>query len=268
MPTWSKAPATPFEVVPERIPLEPDPLVRVVAQVRFAPVLSVREQGFIAPFQEEIRGSYPLAQKEIQQEVALGAQGVLQVAESVLWRFSDASRAWEVSLSENFVSLACSNYSDRVDFLGRLRKALDAVGHHIRPVLTRRVGVRYVNRLSGVEMTGRLPLFIRSELLGLASAELGNGEVLSELTEAAFVTDAVNLRGRWGHLPANAAYEATIDPIDKPSWLLDLDAYTAATTPFDAQLCAEEAERYTAIVHGFFRWAVSDQFLEAHEATI
>ena len=160
------------------------------------------------------------------------------------------------------------DYYLAADVLERLRKALDAVGRHIRPVLTRRVGVRYVNRLSGVEMTGQLPLFIRSELLGLASAELGNGEVLSELTEAAFVTDAVSLRGRWGHLPANATYEATIDPIDKPSWLLDLDAYTAATTPFDAQLCAEEAERYTAIVHGFFRWAVSDQFLEAHEATI
>ena len=51
--------------------------------------------------------------------------------------------------------------------------ALDAVGRHIRPVLTRRVGVRYVNRLSGVEMTGRLPQFIRSELLGLADAVRG-----------------------------------------------------------------------------------------------
>ena len=267
MPSWSKAPATPFEVVPERIPLEPDPLMWVIAQVRFAPVLSVREQGFIAPFQEDIRGSYPLAQKEIQQEVAPGPQGVLQVAESVLWRFSDVGSRWEVSLSENFVSLACTDYSDRVDFLGRLRKVLDAVGRHIRPVLTRRIGVRYINRLSGAEMTDRLPQFIRTELLGLASAELGRGEVLSQLTEAAFVTDAISLRGRWGHLPAKATYAPRIDPIDKPCWLLDLDAYTAVTTPFDARSCAEEAERYTTIVHGFFRWAVSDEFLEARKAT-
>ena len=267
MPNWSKAPATPFEVAADRIPLEPDPLVRVVAQVRFAPVLSVRDQGFIAPFQEDIRGEYPLAQKEVQQEAALGAGGMLQVAESVLWRFSDASSTWEVSLSENFLSLACSDYSDRVDFLDRLRMALDAVGRHIRPVLTHRVGVRYINRLSGVEMTDMLPRFIRSELLGIASAALGNGELLSELTEAVFVTDVVSLRGRWGHLPANTAYEPMIGQIDEPSWLLDLDAYTTLTTPFDARLCADEAKRYTEIVHGFFRWAVSDEFLEAREAT-
>ena len=262
MPTWSKAPATPFEVVPDRIPLEPDPLVRVVAQVRFAPVLSVREQGFIAPFQEDIRAAYPLAQKEIQQEVALGPRGIQQVAESVLWRFSDASSTWEVALSENFVSLACSDYSDRDDFLSRLRVALDAVGHRIRPVLTSRVGVRYINRLSGVE-TDRLPQFIRPELLGLASAELGDGKALREWTEAEFVTDAANLRGRWGYLPANAVHEPMIDPTDEPSWLLDLDAYATVRDAFDAHSCVAEAKRYTDIVYGFFRWAIADQFLEA-----
>lgn len=262
MPTWSKAPATPFEVVPDRIPLAPDPLVLVVAQVRFAPVLRVREQGFVAPFQEDVRDAYPLVQKEIQQEVAPGPGGMLQVAESVLWGFSDATSTWEVSLSERFVSLACSDYSDRDDFLGRLQMALDAVGRRIRPVLTSRVGVRYINRLSGVE-TDRLPQFIRPELLGLASADLGRGAALSELTEAEFVADAVSLRGRWGHLPANAVYEPMIGPINEPSWLLDLDAYTTTTTPFDARACAYEAKRYTDIVHGFFRWAVSDEFLEA-----
>lgn len=262
MPTWSRAPATPFEVVSDRIPLDPDPLVLVVAQVRFAPVLSVREQGFVAPFQEDVRDAYPLVQKEIQQEVAPGPGGMLQVAESVLWRFSDATKTWEVSLSEDFVSLACSDYSDRDDFLGRLRMALDAVGRRIRPVLTSRVGVRYINRLSGVE-TGHLPRFIRPELLGLASADLGNGAALSVFTEAEFVADGVSLRGRWGHLPANAVHEPMIDPISEPSWLLDLDAYTTTTAPFDASACAYEAKRYTDIVHGFFRWAVSDEFLKA-----
>ncbi len=264
MPTWLKAPATPFEVVPDRIPLEPDPLVRVVAQVRFVPVLSVREQGFIAPFQEDIRAAYPLVQKEVQQEVALGPRGIQPVAESVLWRFSDASNIWEVTLSEDFISLACSEYSDRDDFLGRLRKALEAVGHRIRPVLTSRVGVRYINRLSGEE-TGRLPQFIRPELLGLASAELGDGKASRELTEAEFVTDAANLRGRWGYLPANAVYEPMIDPIGEPSWLLDLDAYTMVRDAFDARSCVALAKRYTDIVYGFFRWAISDQFLRARE---
>jgi len=264
MANWSKSPATPFGAVPDRIQLDPDPLVRVVAQVRFAPVLSVREQGFVAPFQEAIRGTYPLANKEMQQQVAPGAQGMLQVAESVLWRFSDASDTWQVTLSEDFVSLDCSDYTDREDFMGRLRATLDALGTHIRPVLSSRVGVRYTDRLSDPAMLDQLREFIRPELLGLASAELGDGDAVSELTQAEFLTDQVSLRGRWGHLPSNASHDASIDPIEAPSWVLDLDVFTGATTPFDASQCAAEAERYASIVYGFFRWAVSDEFLEAH----
>lgn len=268
MATWTKAPDTPFGVTVERLSLDPDPLVRVVAQVRFAPVLSVREQGFIAPFQEAIRHSYPLVDKEMQQQVAPGPGGALQVAESVLWKFSDADRNWQVTLSDNFVSLDCSDYSDREDFLSRLTETLDAVGAHVRPVLTSRVGVRYTDRLTGDERLAQLPDFVRPELLGLASAELGQGEAVSELTQAEFNTEHVSLRGRWGHLPPSSTHDASIEAVDCPSWILDLDAFTAVTAPFDPKVCAAEAERYAGIVYGFFRWAVSDEFLEAHGAEL
>lgn len=268
MPTWTKAPATPFGEIPERIPLDPDPLVRVVAQVRFAPVLSVQEQGFVAPFQEAIRHAYPLVEKEMQQQVAPGARGELQVAESVHWRFSDAEHNWQVTLSENFVSLDCGDYSDREDFLSRLTETLDAVGDHVRPVLTSRVGVRYTDRLADSEQLARLTEFVRPALLGLADAELGDGEVTSELTQAEFNTDSVTLRGRWGHLPPEATHDASIEPVASPSWIMDLDAYTAVTAPFDPRVCAVEAERYAGIVYGFFRWAVSDEFLVAHGAAL
>lgn len=268
MATWTKAPATPFGEIPERIPLDPDPLVRVVAQVRFAPVLSVQEQSFVAPFQEAIRNAFPLVEKETQQQVAPGARGELQLAESVLWRFSDADHNWQVTLSENFVSLDCGDYSDREDFLSRLTDTLDAVGDHVRPVLTSRVGVRYTDRLTEPHQLEQLPDFVRPELLGLANAELGDGRVTSELTQAEFSTDNMTLRGRWGHLPPDATHDASIESVAGPSWILDLDAYTAVTAPFDPRACAAEAERYAGIVYGFFRWAVSDEFLVAHGAAL
>ena len=268
MPTWTKAPQTPFGLIPERILLEADPLVRVVAQIRFAPVLSIREQSFIAPFQEAIRDAYPLVEKEIQQQVAPSVRGELQLRESVLWKFSDADHNWQVTLTENFVALDCGKYSDRQDFLRRLGETLGAVSDHVRPVLTNRVGVRYTDRLSDAERLRQLPDFVRPALLGLASAKLGDGEAVSELTQAEFTTDQVNLRGRWGHLPAGATHDASIAAVDGPSWILDLDAYTAITAPFDPKLCLAEAERYAGIVYGFFRWAVSNEFLVAHGADL
>ncbi|MCY3643991.1 MAG: TIGR04255 family protein [Acidimicrobiaceae bacterium] len=268
MATWTKAPKSPFGEIPERIPLDPDPLVRVVAQVRFARVLSVREQSFVAPFQEAIRHSYPLVEKETQEVVAPGAGGALQVAESVLWRFSDAVHNWKVTLSEDFVALDCNDYSNRTDFLFRLGQTLGAVDSHVGPVLTSRVGVRYTDRLSDPDKLEQLPEFVRPELLGMANAELGTGEAVSELTQAEFVMGQVRLRGRWGHLPPGATHDVSIEAVESPSWVLDLDAFTETTTPFDQRLCAAEAGQYAGIVYGFFRWAISDEFLAAHGAEL
>ncbi len=186
----------------------------------------------------------------------------------MLWRFWDVERNWQVTLAENFVSLACSDYSDRADFLFRLAEALEAAEEHVRPVLTSRVGVRYTDRLSGPEKLEQLPEFVRSELLGLAGADLGEGEAVGQLTQAEFSTDRVNLRGRWGLLPPGETHDMSIEAIKSPSWVLDLDAYTEITSPFDSRFCAAEAERYVGIVYTFFRWAVSDQFLAAHGAEL
>ncbi len=268
MTSWSKAPPTPFGAVAQRIQLDPDPLVNVIAQVRFAPVLSVRDPSFVAPFQEAIRHDYPLARRDLQQQVALGVQGAPTLDESVLWRFSDTESNWKVTLSEDFVSLDCGNYTNRPDFIARLSQALTAVAEHIRPVLTNRVGVRYTDRLADPAKLERLQEFIRPEMLGLGSAGLSGGHTASEMTHAEFAIGRVSLLGRWGHLPPNTTHDPLIEPVDGPSWVLDLDAYTAVTAPFDAALCADEAEQYASIVYGFFRWAVSDEFLRAHGAEL
>ena len=265
MASWSKAPADPFGLATERIPLRPDLLVKVVAQVRFAPILSVSEQGFIAPFQEAIRITYPQVRKEMQQQATVEAGGELKMEESVLWRFVDMDDNWKVSLSDGFVALDCGVYSDRANFLERLRVVLDALEEFIRPVTTSRVGVRYTDRVTGSEMIGRLRDFIRPELLGVASTEFRGGDVLSHLTRSEFLTEGVSVRGFWGHLPAHSTHDVLIDAIKEPSWVLDLDAYTTMQAPFDAALCVKEAERYAKVVYRFFRWAVSDEFLKAYE---
>ena len=41
--------------------------------------------------------------------------------------------------------------------------------------------------------------------------------------------------------------------------------YPAATA---TQFCVSETKRYVEIVYGFFRWAVSDEFLTAHGAEL
>ena len=266
MPSWWRAPLSPFSSEVDSVPLQPDPIVMVVAQVQFTPVLSVREQSFVAGFQEAIRRRYPLLHREVRQQAGHSRPGGAQTPESVIWRFSDVSDTWRVSLSEGFVSLDCSDYSHRMEFRDRFRKALDAVGAHIRPVLASRVGVRYTNRLSGPAFE-RLTDFIRPELLGLVGADFKRGKIISQLTEAEFSAEDVSLRGRWGCVLPHTTPDPSIPASEEPSWLLDLDAFLESVSPFDAASCAREAEFYAATVYRFFRWAVSDEFLEAYAAT-
>lgn len=249
----------------ERVHLQRDPLVRVVAQIQFSPVLSVRDRDFIASFQEAIRKHYPLVEKDVQQQVGHDDQGALEVSESVIWRFQDVSDTWQVSLSEAFVSLDCDDYSDRIDFRDRLSFALDAVDAHIRPVLATRVGVRYTNRFRGQDYE-RLRDFVRPELLGLMGRDLPDGKLLNQLTQAEFATSGINLVGRWGSIPPNTTPDSSIKAINEQSWLLDLDAFVESVTPFDAACCALDAREYAAVVYNFFRWAVSDDFLLTHGA--
>lgn len=267
MATWTMAPPNPFGEDVNRVPLEHDPLIRVVAQVRYSPVLSVQDQGFIAPFQEAIRDSYPLAEKQMQQQFAPGPQGALQVSESVLWRFSDLKKAWQVTLSETFVSLDCSDYTNREDFLGRLQRILEATAVNVRPALVDRVGVRYMNRIVGASEVGKLQDYVRPELLGPATADLASARLLSQLTQADFESDGVTLRGRWGELPPDTTHEGSVEPVSDPSWVLDLDAFTTEHAPFDAVQATQEAGRYASIVYCFFRWSVSDEFLISRGAT-
>ena len=245
--------------------MEPDCLESVVAQVQFTPVLSVRDQTFVAPFQEAMRRQYPMLERDVQHKPAQSETAGGQVTDSIVWRLRDVTGIWQVSLAEEFVSLDCGEYSNRADFSRRLAHALEATETHIRPVLTTRVGVRYTNRLAGGALK-RIREFIRPELLGMVTPELGSAVVLDQMSQAQFLAEDVTLTGHWGFLPANVSPNPSIGTSDEPSWLLDLDAFRQDMSPFDVLSCVEDADRYASAVYTFFRWAVSDQFLDAHEA--
>ncbi|MGA7328789.1 MAG: TIGR04255 family protein, partial [Rhodomicrobium sp.] len=56
----------PFSGPPSaEVPLPDAPLVRVLAQVSFPQIFNIAKADTVAPFQERIRGEYPLTQPEV-----------------------------------------------------------------------------------------------------------------------------------------------------------------------------------------------------------
>ncbi len=72
---------TPFGPPVDEVALPRAPLVFVVAQARFERIASISAEGFIGPFQEAIRRSYPVMHRNQQAGILLGPEGRVVTSE-------------------------------------------------------------------------------------------------------------------------------------------------------------------------------------------
>jgi len=237
----------------------------VIAQVRFSPILSVERAEFVAPFQEALRTTYPVLRREHAQSLRVGAQGVATGNNQVAWRFTDVEGAWRVSLTPEFVAIETTAYTSRGDFLDRMQTVLEAVAKRIAPAVVQRVGLRYIDRVTG-DALDEITELVRPEMLGIVTTSLSQysqhaiHEALLEVPDG-----NEQLRARWGRLPAGRTVDPNaIDPIDEPSWLLDIDMFSLRQRSFAQDRLVEDLRRFAERIYTLFRWSVTDVFLRRY----
>lgn len=261
-------PAPPSPLVgppPVEVPLLRSPLVRVVAQVRFPLIASVEHREFIAPFQEAIRREYPVLRPEQSRGVVLGPQGVMGSRSNTVWRFHDASSVWRVTLAPDFIALETTNYTSRSDFLGRIRSVVQALADHIDPRVVDRVGVRYIDRVTGTQLDD-LPSLVRPEVAGILGTPLAD-HARHAITENMLTLpdDAGHVTVRWGLVPPRGTVDpGAVEAIEEASWILDIDTFRTETRPLDVDTVVEQARRFAERIYSIFRWAVTDNFLRLY----
>ncbi|MBI2215903.1 MAG: TIGR04255 family protein [Candidatus Rokubacteria bacterium] len=245
------------------VPLKNAPLVRVIAQVRFPAILAIEQPDFVAPFQETLRATYPVLRKEQAQGLLIAPAGVASVKPQTAWRFADVDGHWRVSLTPDFLALETTNYRSRSEFLTRLRAVVAALGEHVEPKLIDRLGVRFIDRITGAAVDDITKL-VRSEVRGIIGTAAGS-HVVHTLSETMFELDDARVVARWGCLPPETTIDpGAIEPVPDKSWILDLDMFTAKPVPFVADQVVKDAERYAERIYTFFRWAVTDDFLRRY----
>jgi uncharacterized protein (TIGR04255 family) len=247
--------------IPAEVPLTSAPLVRVIAQLRFPPILSVEQPDFVAPFQNAIRAAYPVLRRELVHTLVVGPGGAgAPPPPQTAWRFGDPDSKLRVTLTQDFLALETTQYTNRSDFFGRLRTLATALGDHLQPGQVDRVGVRYIDRVIGPALA-ELPKLLRPEVCGIAGTVAGT-YAAHALAETLFQVGDARVVARWGLVPENGVVDpAAMEPIAERSWLLDLDMFTAAPMPFDVDRIVGQAEGYAERLYAVFRWAVTDEFL-------
>jgi uncharacterized protein (TIGR04255 family) len=250
---------------PPEVHLARAPIVRVIGQIRFPPILSIRKSDTIIPFQERIRGEYPLLEEAKVHYVHLGLDGAHGSfeKEEVVWRFSDRTRAWRVSLTSSFVALETSNYVSRRDFLERLEKVLAAMEEVFKPQDALRLGLRYVDRMVR-EVVAAPEQYLNPAIVGSWNEPIRTS-AQHFLTEALLQAKEGLIQARWGFLPGDATIEpGTLEPIPEKSWLMDLDMFTPEPRPFVTSELLGTTRLFAERLYTVFRWMVTDNFLHLY----
>lgn len=261
-----------FGGIPKSVHLADAPLVRVLGQVRFPKIVKISEESYIADFQEAIRKKYPHFQSDVVKGVELNLAGEeLQhrMMSSVIWRFSDPSRAIRVSLAQDAITLETASYVSRDDFLGRLSFILECLNKTIVPSSVERVGFRYVDRLHNDEHLESLAQLIQPELLNVLQPNL-TPKIEISMTEITGATAEGKLIARYGLAPAGFSHDPEVaPPVKTRSWVLDVDSYSinCAGQEFDVRMLHDKLDKVAARAYAFFRWSITKEFLERFGAT-
>lgn len=242
------------------VPLSKAPLARVVAQVRFPLVVAIEQRDFVAPFQEAIRNDYPILRQQQIQGFLPGTTGLTPQPPQAAWRFSDAARAWLLTLTPEFLALETVAYAGRSDFISRFRDAVSVLGTHVSPKLIDRLGIRYIDRVVGEPMKD-IAALLNSEARGILGTPIAADATFS-ISESMFSLDSDRIIARWGTLaPGSTVDPAALEPVDEPSWVLDLDMYSTETMSFSVEQIAQDTTRFAERIYTIFRWAVTEDFL-------
>jgi uncharacterized protein (TIGR04255 family) len=251
------------------------PVVSILGQVRFSPVLSI--ESFVPKVQEELRKKgFPKFEKIAQQSMSMRGDGV-QLPPTVenVWRFSDREDSQYVTLTTNGVTLQSSINQVATEFDGALLDIIATVHSIVGPELILRIGLRYVNVIQPAEKKASsahtdLADYVRGGLLGIPLEKAGIKNSTwhtNSLHQTEFGLLILQVRHPISEnfLPPDLFLgpEAKIRPLRAcPSLVLDLDHFANLNLRFEIELIEKTLTNFHSVLDRVFESAVTELALD------
>ncbi|MDQ3028494.1 MAG: TIGR04255 family protein [Actinomycetota bacterium] len=255
----------------DRFQLENDQLAQVICQIRFSPVLRIRQDDAVIAFQEAIRQTYPRYGKQQGGHVLLTPAGLQQqTAEDAQHLFEDADGIFRVILAPDFIALETTRYSDIDDFAGRIARLAAAVQEHYGPAEIQRVGLRFINelRLTAADPKTEMMEAIEPTLLGAAGAPELADVVQGAQQVLELHGEDRRMRVRHGYQPGGTTVDPTsalaagAPPVDltQPFYLLDLDVFSERNVDYSQEAVETHVREFNDDIRSFFAWGVREDY--------
>ncbi len=247
----------------DEVLLADSPLEAVFAQVTFPVQLSFDQEDVAAQFQVALSDQYPILRK--QQSVTFKIEGSEPTSvTSQYWRFHAADHRRHVSLGTTFLAFDCADYVDRSRFVGDFVELLKLMIEIGGPTFIDRLGVRYVNRISGDDADpDSLVRWIDRSTLGPLSLVSSESRWALDTTQshAALSREDRRIQARWGLCDADQPFAPGIRPHLERSWVLDIDCFSDTPQALELESIQSELEEHCKVAYSFFRWAMTDDFI-------
>jgi uncharacterized protein (TIGR04255 family) len=175
------------------------------------------------------------------------------------WRFSSEDGRWALTLQPDAMSLETTAYRTWNDgFAERLGEAVDAVADRLDPGFEQRLGLRFIDRITGLGISssaGWEP-YIVPALLGLPLHDrLGSAVVTSRQQLVLDLGDGIRCNLGHGYLPDEGNDGET-------SYLLDYDLFRAEGQIFDADDIKATADRLDDLAIQLFYASVTPELID------
>jgi uncharacterized protein (TIGR04255 family) len=133
--TWTLPPQT------HRV-FERNPLVAVIVELRFHPILRIPNE--VAAYQDQVRAAFPAFEQATRQMINLGPAPVAVHSEN-FFAFAKASGDSTLTLSKSSLSLESRHHERREQLFADVKVGIDALVRVFGSVAPIRLGLRYVN---------------------------------------------------------------------------------------------------------------------------
>lgn len=217
----------------------------VLCQIQFPILMRFEDPAFQGSLQEALRAEYPRVQQEQQMAVAVGpGGGLVSTPAGAQWRYQDLDGTWSVVLQRNFAGLETNSYNHYEDFEQRLSRLLRALAQ-LGITVSERLGLRYINEFTHVE--GSRPsdwrVLLREDLLGIASEELLDGEIVHAVQDIRTTRVDGTLVMRHGFVNGDGR---------GPYYLLDLDHFREGPRDYGEEALLREARTFHKAISRVF----------------
>ncbi|MEL7357894.1 MAG: TIGR04255 family protein [Cyanobacteria bacterium J06560_6] len=251
---------------PERVIYERNPLVEVIGQLRFPPILKIANADPVQ-LQDAIRDDYPLL--ETINNVVLIGPGNQPISEpqkvEVTYRFSSEDLKWQVSLNKGFLSIATKGYERYEDFKQRFRKIITIFEDIYKPAFYSRIGLRYQDLiirssldLADEDWSALIPNHI--------APELHIPELVADIAASTKVlmmnSGSGQVAFRHGLVEARDSGENLIEQ----AYLIDADFFNEERISGETNVW-EKLDEYNHSARKLFRWSISDTLHAAMRPT-